>query len=498
MNNTNWKRQHPTAIFIGFLGNLKELVFTIFAVLIFGQQFGGGNFYIIFFSIILVFSIVSGIIKWITFRYQLVDNELQVRQGFLFRKRRYIRKERIQSIDINAKFIQRLFHLVELRIETAGGGAEPEFRILALNEVEAQEIKTELLKKDSEKGHSNIEEVLDGRNVELIKDEPMKEQEEIVLEKDSVPIFHWKLTTRRLFIAAITSSGIGIAATFVAAVMSQVQQLIPDELYERAIGLLLHSSILIIGFWIVLILLIGWIITLISTLLKYGQFTVKRKDNEVHISRGILEKRQLTLSANRITAVRLVQNLLRQPFGYVAVYVESAGGGTKDEDLSTVLIPMCKQSEVNEILNHVIPEFAVERKYSRLPKQSVRRYMIRLLIPTTIIACILTYFFTYGWLAFSLVIGAVGYGYWQYYDAGIGRDSKLLWIRSRAIARTEVIVPRRRIQAFTVSQSYLQRFDNLHSLHLSIITSIIGKTFSLRHISQSQSEDCLDWYSYEE
>ncbi|WP_368731600.1 PH domain-containing protein, partial [Pseudomonas sp. 2822-17] len=60
--------------------------------------------------------------RWVTFKYQVVDNELQVRQGLIFRKRRYIRQERIQSIDLNAKLIQRLFNLVEVKVETAGGG----------------------------------------------------------------------------------------------------------------------------------------------------------------------------------------------------------------------------------------------------------------------------------------------------------------------------------------------------------------------------------------
>ncbi|MCD8510684.1 MAG: PH domain-containing protein [Bacillus sp. (in: Bacteria)] len=300
-----WKRQHAAAIFIGFLSNLREMLFTMIAVLIFGQssQLGGGWFYTIFFSLILVFSLVNGIVKWLTFKYRLIENELQIKRGLIFRQNRYIRKERIQSIDINAKLLQRLFGLVEIRIETAGGGTEPEFKIVALTKEEASYIKQELLKR------KELEDFDNGNAVVMGNEEIATQYTEDPPEEDLVQ-HQWSLSGTRLLIAAVTSSGIGIAATFVAFVTSQVQQFIPEALYEQFIGWILHSSILLIGFWIVFILFAGWLISLISTLLKYGMFQLEKREDEIHISRGVLERRQLTLSAKRITAVRIVQNII--------------------------------------------------------------------------------------------------------------------------------------------------------------------------------------------
>ncbi|MDG5787538.1 PH domain-containing protein [Evansella sp. AB-P1] len=482
-----WKKQHSAAIFISFLNNLKEMIISIIAVFIFGQssQAGGSLFYTIFFALILVFSLGSGIIRWATFEYQLLDNELQIKQGLIFKKHRYIRKERIQSIDINAKLIQRLFQLVEIRIETAGGGTEPEFRIIALKRREAELIKEELLVRKSNLNNG------DQDHSEVIN-------EESLLEENKKQFYTWNLSFKRLLISAITSSGLGLAITFVAAVISQLPQLLPNTIYERVLGLFIHSSILLISFFVVLILFIGWLITLISSLLKYGQFHIKKDKDDIHISRGILEKRQLTLSAKRITAVRVVQNLLRQPLGYAAVYVESAGGGRKEEDLSTILIPICKKSEVNSILNNLLPQFSIkENEYKSLPKESVRRYMIKASIPFIFLAILMTYFIPYGWISFILPLGAAGIGFWQYIDAGIGNNDEMLLIKSRMISLTEVIVPRKRIQAMTTSQTILQKVDHLYTVQVSIISSIVGKTFSLRHISKNQIENLFLWYSYE-
>ncbi|WP_096188688.1 PH domain-containing protein [Evansella halocellulosilytica] len=494
-----WHRQHPTAIFISFLNNLKEMIFTFIAIIIFGQssQFGSSTFYLFFFTIILVLSLGSGIIRWWTFRYQLFDDEIKIKQGLIFRKKRYIRQDRIQSIDINAKLLQRIFGLVEVKIETAGGGNEPEFRITALKKEEAKEIKDQLLSTDVLNGEEQLVTNIDNLEDQM-EAEGEREQHYSKINDDALADFQWNLSNRRLLIAAMTSSGIGIVATFVAAIMSQIQQFIPDLIMDMFIGWVLHSSVLIIGIWLIMILLIAWIITVVRTLLKYGMFSIKKQGNDIHLSRGVIEQRQLTLSDYKITAVRIVQNLIRQPFGYVAVYVESAGGGSKDEDLSTILIPMCKREEVDGLINELLPDYETPNNYEQLPGKSLRRYMVRLLIPAIMVAGFISYFVPYGWISFMLPVFAAGLGYWQYKDAGINATDPFVFIRSRSIVKNEVILPRKRIQSLESSQNYLQSFDQLHSFHVSVLSSITGKTFTLRHISNEQSNKLLEWYSYEE
>ncbi len=90
--------------------------------------------------------------------------------------------------------------------------------------------------------------------------------------------------------------------------------------------------------------------SIIGTVLKYGGFKLEKFGDELVISRGLLEQRQLTIHTGRVTAVRIVRNLFRQPFGYATVYVESAGGGSKDEQLSTVLLPIAEENGINRAI----------------------------------------------------------------------------------------------------------------------------------------------------
>ncbi|CAM3722751.1 PH domain-containing protein [Alkalicoccus chagannorensis] len=494
----SWQRQHPAAVFISFLSSLKQLLITLVVVFIFGQTSDGMPLFVMLgvFGLILLFALLNGFISWWRFMYYLQPEELQVKQGLIFRKNRFIRRDRVQSIDINANILQRLFGLVELRIETAGGGSEPEFRLIALKRETAEAIKGELLTRRKRENHvfGYAGEISEGM------DHVVSRQDHAPAAKEpaETPIsYSWELGIPRLLIAAVTSSGVGIAATFIAAVVSQAPQFLPDWILNLAVGWIVQSSIVYVGMFFVTVLLSAWVFTIISTTLKYGYFTVKKQGKDIHISRGVLEQRQLTIQSDRINAVRIVQNLLREPIGYCAVYVESAGGGTKDEDLSTILLPLVKRSQVQDVLKELAPQYALQPDYEGLPKESMRRYMIKLMIPTLLAAAVLTYAFSYGWISFLLPILGGLLGYVQYRTAGLTTIDEYLCLKSRAVSRSEVLLPRPRIQDMGFSQNPLQRLNELHTLYVSVLTTVIGKTFSLKHISRTQQERYMLWYSYQ-
>ncbi|UTR14684.1 PH domain-containing protein [Salipaludibacillus sp. LMS25] len=512
----SWKRQHPAAIFIRFLSSLKEIVISFIAVIIFGQtQAYTSLFYLIFFAVILLTALYNGFISWWKFYYNLQEEELLIKKGLIFRKNRFIRKERIQSIDINANIIQRIFRLVELRIETAGGGSEPEFSLVALRREEAQKIKKQLLKKKAPSSHLiEHDQDLSGYShdkgeIRLAPNDGIRENDEAsharvkadeceeMEEVEERVDFKWELGTKRLIFAALTSSGVGIAATFLTAIVSQLPQVLPEWLLDQVIGWFVHSSILLIASLVVVILFTAWLFTLVGTILKYGYFVLKKQGTDIHISRGVLEQRQLTLNSSRITGVRIVQSPMRQLFNVVTIYVESAGGGTEDEDLSTILVPLCKRKEIKYILEQTIPEFAITPSYESLPKESLRRYMIRLTIPALVVAATTTYFLPYGWLAFILPIAGASIGFVQFKTAGIFYNEQMLCLKTRTLAKTEVYLPKKRIQDMSSSQHPLQKLDNLHTLSVSVLTTVLGKTFTMRHISHDQMEKSYEWYSYE-
>jgi putative membrane protein len=472
------KRLHPVAIFLLLFKALKELMIPIIAAFVFGRGAASWDFPFTIYFIICGFIIffIYGYLKWYTYTYEIDGDELKIKQGIFIKKNRFIRRERIYSIDITAGIFQRLFRLVAVKVETAGGGTEPEVVLAAVTKKDALEIKKQLLEVSIENDESN--------------------QAEFGVQSTSE--IQWKLSNTNLVLAALTSSGIGIAFMALVALASQLEDWFLSDYLIDSFGYIFQSSVAVIIVAVTMIFFLSWLISIIGTILKYGNFIIRKKDDEIEISRGILEKRQLTISITRITAIRVVESLFRQPFGLATVYVESAGGGSKDEQMSTVLFPLVRKKELNNHLGEVIPDYVFEQHLDKIPRRARPRYVIRKLIPGVIIAGFIGYFIPYGLLgAVIVIVLAVLFGNQQYKDAGFGTNNRFLWISFRNVSKTLVIIPKQRIQALEIKQSLLQRLRALFTLEVSILTSVIGKSFQSVDISEDQKEAMLDWYSHQ-
>ncbi|MDS8902221.1 PH domain-containing protein, partial [Streptococcus pneumoniae] len=78
-------------------------------------------------------------------------------------------------------------------------------------------------------------------------------------------------------------------------------------------------------------LLLAWVISVAMTLIANYQFTIHADDERIYITRGLLEKKKVSVPFNRVQGIKMTQNPLRQLFGYVNVTVESAGGTLADK-----------------------------------------------------------------------------------------------------------------------------------------------------------------------
>ncbi|KHF40278.1 PH domain-containing protein [Halalkalibacter okhensis] len=468
------KRLHVAAIFVSFLTTLRSFLLPFILTFFLGSTSDSNGFFrfeYIWLGI-LIFVIISGIVNWFTFRYRIVEGELYIQKGLLIKKKRYIQQKRVQSIDVTAGVFQRLFGLVKVRIETAGGGAEPEVSLIAITREEAEGIRSELLKK-----HHDLS---------------MNEE----IQKEDQAEFSWQLSSSRLVIAALTSSGLGLTISAVAALFTQVEQFLPEAIYEQIFGFLSDSGVAIIFVIIVFVVFISWCISFIGTLLKYGRFNIEKFNNELVISRGLLERRQLTIHTDKVTAVRVVRNIFRQPFGFGSVYVESAGGGTNDEQLSTVLLPITNDEEMSGVLSKVLPEYADYFHVTPVPKRSLIRFFIRAVaIPLVVTVLIGLFIHPVGYYGFILVALCFVLGLLQYKDAGAGMNHTHIWIRYRKISQMLVVSEKSKIQAVEIHSSFFQRRKQLASFRFSILSSVVGKSFTVVDLDQYQASGMLAWYS---
>ena len=448
---------HPAAMLIGAIKTLRRWIGFLAAggaAAIFG---GGMNFslYLILGAVVVVVgSVVWGVLAWRATRYWTSSGAFHLRQGVLQKNERTIPLEHVQSVDTVQGIIQRLFQVVEVRIETAGGGTtDTDASLSALDRDAADLLRGEL---------------------EGARPEAAEEEEE------AGPTVLRQLGTKDLLIAGATSGQIGVALSLVAIGSQFFDNFVSERLFERIYEYVAPGSILGLALIALAVGLFAWLLAIGGTVLSYAGFTLSREGDFLYIKRGLLEKREATIPLARIQAVRIVEGVLRQPFGLALLRVESAGygAGTEDVSVSTTIFPLLPRREAIGLLKEAAPEFAVEPELRPLPRRSLRRYVFRSTIVVLLLAIVggvqlgfLLDSILAGFAFLPLVVPAALYGWLRWRAAGWEVVDDRLVARVRTLGRTTSIAPRRRLQSRSVVRSPFQRRARLATFRVRVASS---------------------------
>jgi putative membrane protein len=87
---------------------------------------------------VLVMAAGTGVLRWLTTRYRVDAERVEVHSGLVFRQHRSVPRDRVRTVDVTANPLQRLFGLAVLRVGT-GRQQESRQQELALNAVRASE-----------------------------------------------------------------------------------------------------------------------------------------------------------------------------------------------------------------------------------------------------------------------------------------------------------------------------------------------------------------------
>ncbi len=467
------KRLHPVATVIRFLRSLREIAIPLL-IFFFINGRGEDKFMATLFYIgviiIVIGMLLFAILSWYRFTYRVEGGELRIEHGIFVKKKRYIPIEKIQTIDVSAGLIQRLFGLVKIQIETAGGGDEAEAVLSAITSEEADQLRVTLTNSSDSQDES----------------------------EDSLIMEQFTLGARDLFIMASTSGGIGVVISAIFAFITQFDELLPTDYVYGVAQNIIKSGFVLISIGIFFVVFFSWLISILNTSVKFGNYKLIKKGDNLLITRGLLEKRELTIPINRIQAVRIQENLVRQLLGYATVYIEVAGGTMgKGEDYSTILLPIIRTKEVPKFLALFTPEFITEEGLHPLPKRAKKRYIVRLVIPSSVVVILVSLLLNpWGYISIVLLPFAILLGVMMYREAGWALGGNRLKLRYRFLNRHTVYAKKNRIQALHFTHSYFQKRNNLSSVIISTQSKSAGKHFKVVDVDVEHAFQLYSWYSY--
>ena len=198
--------------------------------------------------------------------------------------------------------------------------------------------------------------------------EEVVEKEVMTEEKQAT---EYKLTWKEILLASVTSGQFGLLFSLIFFVYHQVDEYIPKWIKNSVESYVMDHDIYGWIYMVAILLVVSWIISTIGYALKHGNFTVNRKNDEVRISQGLLERKELVLKLHRIQGITIKEGILRQPFGYCAVQVEVIQSkGLGEEKDKVTLHPIIRKDRVQELLAHLQLPYELNTNITCITKSS--------------------------------------------------------------------------------------------------------------------------------
>ncbi len=487
---------HPVTVALSFLSSLKNFVIPM-AIIFLGKGFryslnpnsehfiktliSGG---VILLVICIIF--ILSFIKWKRYVYWFEDEELRIEYGLFVKKKRYIPFERIQSLNYKEGILHRPLKLVKVSVETAADSGEAEADLIAITREQATMIETEMKKAKLHLNQAERHESDDDTKAICNFDQ---------MEQKTPRLTIHRMSTKDLLILATTSSGVGVVFSGLAAIASQFNDWIPYEQIYGEFQAFIKFGVLLIGIISLIVLLISWLLSVAITFLNNYGFIVEKEEDKLFISKGLLEKKRVTIPMKRIQGIRIVENPFRQLFGYATIVIESAGSSGEKDEQRIVMLPLVKKQQGLILLNKLFPEVQWDCPLQRAPKKALLRYMLKYVFWLTPVAAVVSYFaFPYGLWIFLLIPLALLLASWQHRSAGYAIRSHQLMIVYRGISQTTFVTLKRRIQAIKLSQSYFAKRKDLATLSVHVMSGSSGSIAEMKHFDLVKMEEVFEWY----
>jgi putative membrane protein len=446
------RRLHPAAAATNAVLALRGLAFPLVAVVFLGGSGGNLGRAATFAALGALFSLVTGFAAWRATSYELTNGALRLRSGVFSPDDTVIPVARIQAIDTAQGPVQRLFGALELHVQTPGGGADGEIVLTAVSPAQARALRAAL-------GHA----------------EP------------APPAARRRLGAGPLLFAALTAPQFGVVLPVVGAAFAGADDVLGGVLEEDLFTRVDNATELAV----IVAILLGatFVVSFLAAVVAFAGFEVERDLDRLRIRRGLFQRRAASVPVARIDGVAIVEGLLRAPFGYSTVRLETAGY-RKETAAARTLFPLLRTRDVQALLAELVPGLdASAPTLERPPARSARRYVLAPgLVGAALGAAVaLAAGGALAWLAVPAVatIGGV-HGLLGFRAAGLHLGADRVVVRARSgTARVTLLARRRRLQEVSVRRTPFQHRARLATFGLALGS---GRRGRVRHLEAASAD----------
>lgn len=421
---------HHAAIAVEAVGSVLQLVAG--AVLVAIVQGGTPGTAAVLALAGIVAGAVSAYVRWRATTYWLDDVALHYRSGVFTPDERIVPRARVQAVDTATGPLQRIFGVVELRVQVPGAADDDEVVLSAVTYEEVARLRRE-----------------------LGQPEPAEPDERVTL------------TTSSLLLAALTSPQLGAAVSAVAGVYALGHNVIDLEDGEGLLTRLDTAGEIAVAAAIVLAG--AYVLSFLAAIVVFAGFEAERDAQVLRIRRGVFARKALSTPLQRIDGVVIVEGLLRGPLGLATLRLESAAHGSERASGRT-LLPLVRRRDAETVVARLIPSLAIEPgALERPPPRALRRFVLAGVTWAVIAAVVSLALEPALWpgAAALVALGAL-FGLRAYRAAGIRLAGDVIVVREVRLARRTLLARRHRLQQHELEQTVLQKRGQLADIGVTV------------------------------
>ena len=114
----------------------------------------------------------------------------------------------------------------------------------------------------------------------------------------------------------------------------------------------------------------------LTMLLTHYGYTLSTSNDQLRVSRGLLNRREVGGALGRVQAVRIEQSFVRRVLGFVAIRVQTAA--VPGQSVSRILIPFVRVGDVDRVVGRLLPGLP---PFPTLVRRAARRLHARCAAP---------------------------------------------------------------------------------------------------------------------
>lgn len=479
-----WRRLPGRMLLVGPATALLRLAPALVVLVLFGA--GSGNSTQVWIAgAAVVVAVAVGVVRWRTTRYRITDERVELHSGLLNRQRRSVPRDRIRTVDLTAPLLHRLVGLSVVKVGSGQSGSDAGLDLDAVTTDEAERLRRELLARPAPaRGPAAV---AGGTGADRARvegdgaDGNGADGDAAAGDGTAGPADHVgpagaeldRIRWSSLRFAPLTVSSLAAIGALAGAGWNVLNEtgLAPRSLpgADAVAGELsaapVWATVLVAVGLLLLVMVAGSIVLFVE---RWWDYRLSREpDGTLRVRRGLLTKRSLSVSEQRLRGVTVSEPLL----------VRALGGGAQAGALTVGLAGEDKDSgggalgpPVRRAHAHAVAATAAratgpvtDGPLRAHPARARTRRLVRAVVPALVPAALLGVFAWFDGTVWPVVVGgvlvllAVPLALDRYRALGHRLDERYLVARHGSLLRTTTALRRDGVIGWRVRQSLFQR-----------------------------------------